>query len=782
MTVYSRRIVSCLLSILLLLPLLPVLSRAAPEEPAFRCIAGGQIILPQRIGEDWYLFLPAWADRNTLIFQAEEKPALPEGGELPEGGKTQADESMSEDGDYSSLPQEPVFRDLTVTHPPERAEDGVYTLTLGQEEEELTVRLMQSENIPALFLTSADPSEDRAWVDESKNNKAKGSAVMLDADGAVLYDGDLKQIKGRGNSTWGYEKKPYQLKLDQSADLTGCGEPSKTWVLLANYIAPSLLRNRITFDLAAELGLKFSPHSRPVDLYYDGEYRGSYLLSEKTEVGKNRVEIRDLDAAYEEANPELEDFDGLTLTESVSEAGYPFRYAAGLTDPEDLSGGYLLEVDYEDRAREEASWFSTPLGLFLTVKSPEYASEAAVNYISALWQRFEASVLAGGEDCGSFMDLTSLARCYLILELSQDNDAYLSSTYFYKPEGDSTLYAGPVWDFDSGYGLSDRNPSPTRLTAATTVLGWRLMKVPAIRQAVKAEAVTLHRLVTEILLSSDPNALGDSGLRSLVSYDREIAASRRMDRVLWPEQTEGPRQELAEFIALREPWLYATVADWPDTGTDSVTGSRFFDVTDEDWFMEPVTAVSDRGLLQGIGNDLFDPLGQMTRSMVCMVLYRLAGEPETAFTPVFSDVSTENWFASAVSWAYGQQVSEGYPDGSFRPDAFVTRQELVSMLYRYLSGEVPEDGWDLSAFADQGDVPDWALPAFGWAVDKGLVNGIPDNDGLTWLQPRDPLLRSQAAALFQRLLGMTEGAAPAAEAPAEDPAEAAADTILPDTE
>ena len=166
--------------------------------------------------------------------------------------------------------------------------------------------------------------------------------------------------------------------------------------------------------------------------------------------------------------------------------------------------------------------------------------------------------------------------------------------------------------------------------------------------------------------------------------------------------------------------------------------------------------------------------GERGLQFACARLYRLAGEPETAFTPVFSDVSTENWFASAVSWAYGQQVSEGYPDGSFRPDAFVTRQELVSMLYRYLSGEVPEDGWDLSAFADQGDVPEWALPAFGWAVDKGLVNGIPDNDGRTWLHPRDPLLRSQAAALFQRLLGMTEEAAPAAEA--------AADTILPDAE
>lgn len=771
MTNLRRRVISLMLAAILLLPCLPAVSLAAPEETAFRCLAGDCEVLPREIEGELYLFLPASADLRSLtfFFEGEELSLCEEDTVLPLESGIPADLSPLLTG---------------------RPVDGVRTLTLRQGEEDRTLRLMQSENIPALFLTSDDPEEGRAWVEENKNHKTKGSAVLLDADGTVLYDGDLKQIKGRGNSTWGYEKKPYQLKLDQAADLMGCGEPSKTWVLLANYIDSSLLRNRITFDLAAELGLEFSPHSRPVDLYYDGEYRGSYLLSEKTEVGKNRVEIRDLDAAYEDANPELEDFDGLTLTESVSEAGYPFRYAAGLTDPEDLSGGYLLELDYEDRAREEASWFSTPMGLYLTVKSPEYASEAAVNYISALWQRFETAVQAGGEDpesgmdCGSLMDLTSLARCYLILELSQDNDAYRSSTYFYKHEGDSLLYAGPVWDFDSGYGLSDLNPYPTRLTAASAALGWRMMKVPQIRQAVKAESEALHRLVTEILLSSDPAALGESGLRSLVSYDREITASRRMDRVLWPqqpEQTERPRQELADFIALREPWLYETVANWPDTGTDSVTASRFFDVTEEDWFMDPVKAVSDRGLLQGVGNDLFDPLGQMTRSMVCMVLYRLAGEPETAFAPVFSDVSPENWFASAVSWAYGQQVSDGYPDGSFRPDANVTRQELVSMLYRYLSGDVPENGWNLSAFADQGDVPDWALPAFGWAVDRGLVNGIPDNSGLTWLQPRDPLLRSQAAALFQRLLLMTEPAAPDVS-PVEEPVDSSADPVTPEAE
>ncbi len=771
MTNLRRHVIPLILAAILLLPCLPAVSFAAPENTAFRCLAGDCEVLPREIEGELYLFLPASADLRSLTFCYEGKDLALRAEEtvIPLESGIPADLSPL-------LTGEPV--------------DGVRILTLQQGKKERTLRLMQSENIPALFLTSADPSEDRAWLEETKSHKAKGSAVMLDADGNVLYDGELKQIKGRGNSTWGYEKKPYQLKLDEAADLMGCGEPSKTWVLLANYIDPSLLRNRITFDLAAELGLEFSPHSRPVDLYYDGEYRGSYLLSEKTEVGKNRVEIRDLDAAYEDANPELEDFDGLTLTEGVSEAGHPYQYAAGLTDPEDLSGGYLLEMDYEDRAREEASWFSTPLGLFLTVKSPEYASENAVKYISDLWQRFETAVQAGGEDpesgmdCGSLMDLTSLARCYLILELSQDNDAYLSSTYFYKPEGDSPLYAGPVWDFDSGYGLSDLSPSPTELTAAETVLGWRLMKIPQIRQAVKEESETLHRLVSEILLSGDPAALGESGLRPLVSYDREIAASRRMDHTLWPavqKENEISRQELADFIALRDPWLYETVSQWPDAGMYSATGSRFFDVTDEDWFAEAVYAVSERGLLRGVGNDLFDPSGQMTRSMVCMVLYRLAGEPDTEFAPIFSDVSPENWFASAVSWAYGQQVSDGYPDGSFRPDNYVTRQELVSMLYRYLSGEVPEGGWDLSAFADQEDVPDWALPAFGWAVDKGLVNGIPDDSGLIWLRPRDPLLRSQAAALLQRLPGMTEETVPD-EGPAEEPAGTPADTAQPGTE
>lgn len=413
-----------------------------------------------------------------------------------------------------------------------------------------------------------------------------------------------------------------------------------------------------------------------------------------------------------------------------------------------------------------------------------------MDYITAVWQNYEDAVSNGGvnpETGASFseyMDLPSLAKSYLLLELAQEPNAYVSSTYFYKPADSEKLYAGPLWDFDTSFGESEQVNNPHALLVGKAAIPSRLLELPAFLEEAVRQSQTLDRLVREILLDKETGTQGMI-LRSLAGYDEEILPSRRMDHVFWSdtdrENGANTTEYLARFFAKREPWLYETIACWPDPATAALAGSRFLDVTAEDWFVEPVKEVSDRGLLQGVGSGLFDPLGEMTRSMVCMVLYRLAGEPETDFAPVFSDVSAENWFSSAVSWAYAREVVAGYPDGSFRPDDTVTRQELVSMLYRYLSGEVPAGGWNLSPFADQESVPDWALPAFGWAADKGLVNGIPDEDGLTRLRPQDPLLRSQAAALLQRLLTMMAEPAPA-ESSAEAPVGPAPETNLPDAE
>ena len=178
----------------------------------------------------------------------------------------------------------------------------------------------------------------------------------------MLYEGKLSHIRGRGNSTWTYSvKKPYQIKLDKASDLMECGEPAKTWVLLGNYFDKTLLRNRIGLNLAAEMGMEYACHVRPVDLYYDGVYRGSYLLSEKIEIKTNRVEIRDLEDAFEKTNAETADLDSLPRVQGKAANGYLCQYIKGLNTPEDITGGYLLEIDFPERLPEEASWFVSGL-------------------------------------------------------------------------------------------------------------------------------------------------------------------------------------------------------------------------------------------------------------------------------------------------------------------------------------------------------------------------------------------------------------------------------------
>ena len=126
-----------------------------------------------------------------------------------------------------------------------------------------------------MFIQTASGTLDK--VHASKDNKEKGTMALVKADRSVDFDGNLKQIKGRGNSTWGFAKKPYNIKLENSSDLLGMGK-GKGWCLLANYADRSLLRNRIVYNLAEETGIPFTMDSRNIDLYINGDYMGSYLI------------------------------------------------------------------------------------------------------------------------------------------------------------------------------------------------------------------------------------------------------------------------------------------------------------------------------------------------------------------------------------------------------------------------------------------------------------------------------------------------------------------------
>lgn len=712
----------------------------------FRADGSGTDVFVQQAQEGAYLFLPACADLERLVLRFDGGPIR------VSAGDRSVDVSSGVPFDLAALfSSEP--------------EDGRYPITVsrGEGAEELTI--MRSDGVAALFLTSGDPEQGRAWVEQDKEHRAAGGGiVLLRPDGTRAYQGGLKQIKGRGHSTWSYPKRPYQLKLSEKADLMETGDPreaASTWLLLADHNDETHIHNAMMLDLAAELGLPYTAHSRAVDLYYDGEYRGSYLLCEKTEVGQGRVEIDDLEKQIQRLNPSIEDFDALPTVIVERPDGGRYQYVDGLSVPSDLSGGYLLELDMEGRATQEKSWFVTSRGNYVVCKSPEYLDAAGMGYISAFYQQFEDAVYHGGIDPDTgkrydeFVDAESLAKCYLVMELSQDGDAFLTSTYFYKPAGEEKLYAGPVWDFDYTCGLFGSQDggaqlsSPEGLTAAVNSrFTIKLLSVPDLQREVqRVYEDELYALVSDILLSGEETG---ERLRPLADYGAERTASIAMDRVLWPMSVTGSYgqalDKCRDFLAARNEWLYDEVMGW--TG-EPLPDPRFVDVPEDAWYSSAVDHVERNGLFTGVSETRFDPDGTMTRAMVVTVLHRLAGQPQPAGPGAFVDVPEGDWFSDAAAWAQEQDIAVNVSDGRFAPYQDVTREELVAMLYRYAAamgltaGEaspIPEE------YADRDEVSSWAVDAFGWAIEDGIVQGVGDGE----LAPGRAVRRCEAAAILQR--------------------------------
>lgn len=710
----------------LLCLLLVTAAGAATGEPDLRYIAsvtasGNTTISLQQVDQVNYLFLPATADLKALALEFD-------------GGSFVAAGSLGRAEVKSGVPFSVV--DLAA-----RNKSGYYSLTLTRGGETTAIRVMVSENLRSMYLTSADPAKGRSWVDSSKDNKAKnGDMVLLGADGAVIYDGTLKNIKSRGNSTWDYPKKPYQIKLSQKADLLETGEPGEaqtTWILLANYIDSTLIRNQLTYAMATEFGVPYTPHTAQVDLYYDGEYRGTYQLSEKTEVGNGRLEIHDLEADIEAANPDVEDFDALERMAAARSNTRIYQYVAGVELPEKAAGGYLLELDYKDRAMAEASWFSSLRGTYVTVKSPEYLPAAAVDYVAELYQHFEDAVYNGGIDPASgrhyteFIDLDSLARCYLILELSGDTDAFSSSTFFYKPDGEYKLYAGPLWDFDIGYGLySDPNSS----VLSDVYLVKSLLEIPSFRNRVaQLYQGELFPLVRDVILSSSVTTHSKS-LRSIRGYEADVAASKAMDTALWSTSLSGfdfPRvDDVYGYLSTHSQWLFRqfTASGWTGPEEEIPVMSPL-----EDPGVRPDTVAQQ------------SKANSVTRAMMATLLYRLAGSPTVTSGLHFSDVAANASYTDAVAWAVEMGVFQGYggaETGQFRPDDPVTRAQAVTILGR-ISKAVP---METNVFADVAR-GSWYSGYVNWAAESGIVQG----DGRGHFYPRDTITPEQLALIMGRL-------------------------------
>ncbi|MBQ7936482.1 MAG: CotH kinase family protein [Clostridia bacterium] len=317
--------------------------------------------------------------------------------------------------------------------------------------------IMKSANIGSMYITTESGSMD--YIHLEKGNEELGSMRLVNADGKEVYEGDLVSFRGRGNATWKRPKKSYQIQLAKKTDLVGEGAGiAKTWILLANYGERSLIRNTIAYDLSYDAGMTETPRSNFVDLYCNGEYMGNYQLSEKVQIGENRININDLEKATEAVNDEKLGY-YFTFGEEQALANSSKGYEIP-NNPDDITGGYLLELEMDDRYEPESSGFVTSRGQAVVIKEPEKASREQVKYISNFFQEFEDAVFAEdginpktGKRFDEYFDLTSLARKYILEEFVKNFDADKTSQFYYKPaDSESTVgFCGPVWDQDNSF-------------------------------------------------------------------------------------------------------------------------------------------------------------------------------------------------------------------------------------------------------------------------------------------------------------------------------------------
>ena len=432
---------------------------------------------------------------------------------------------------------------------------GAHTLICGDRSYSLTV--MFSANIPAVYITTQSGSLD--YIHANKKNKEPGN-IRVYENGEMTLEKEFKQIKGRGNSTWGLAKKPYNIRFDKKTSLLGMPK-AKKWTLLASYLDPQLISNHASWKLSEMLQSPVTIRSRHIDLYINGVYLGNYIICESVEIQSSRINIHDLEEDNEDANPDidLESIPAVGTGENgkVLSGAVPGskKWIPMSAEPADVTGGYLLELDYAFRYNAEASGFVTENGQCVVIKSPEYASEAEVKYISAFfeeaWQALNSptGTNAEGKHYSEYIDTDSLAAMYIVEEISKEVDCGLSSVFVYKDQGNQKLVFAPVWDFDQGngntgarfYGVRINDPNTWLANSLCNGINWSGNKVftPTVFRAAYRQESFRELVWNKWKAFTDAN-----GLQEWTSYIETLAdtllPSATMNAERWNHYSSSP--------------------------------------------------------------------------------------------------------------------------------------------------------------------------------------------------------------------------------------------------
>lgn len=340
-------------------------------------------------------------------------------------------------------------------------------------------------------------------VDEvpDKENYLKAT-ISIDGRGVVPdFTGDVS-IRGRGNTTWQKPKKPYRLKFDKKTELGGLAK-AKNFVLLANWIDPSEMRNAVAMRIGEMLSIPYTNSMVPVEVYFNDDYRGTYMLTEK--IGINGASV-DID--------------------------------------EDESVLFELDKYFDEEWRFKTPNFNLPA----MIKDPDMTDELFSEWqadFNHMEDTVDSYVLGGEDHVWDEIDIDSAVRYFMVYNLVLNCEIrYPKSVYMYKTKG-RKYHFGPLWDFDWAFGyldplqhtlVEDGDNLPGRIFFTT------LMKHPDFIKEYAHVWDEFKPRIPELFEFID-------------DYAAHINASGHRDALRWPERDEKIMADHEQSLVELKEWL-----------------------------------------------------------------------------------------------------------------------------------------------------------------------------------------------------------------------------------
>ena len=368
------------------------------------------------------------------------------------------------------------------------SEPVTYTVVASEDKTQDYIVSVTYSGLPVLFINTPNnatiPDKHSDWL-------ANTEIKLYKADWTVDVEGTTG-IRGRGNSTWNYAKKPYALKLDSKSKVLGMPK-HKRWVLLANWMDRTIMRNRISFAVAMKTGLDWTPNGEFVELILNGQHKGNYYLCEHIKVDENRVNV-----------DELED--------------------------DKTDSGYIMELDsyFDEVNRFRSQYYNLPY----MFKDPDEVNSAQFtflqNYVNTLEYALYNSTKFANREYTQYLDVDSFIDWWFVHELTGNEEPrHPKSSYMFKDKG-GKLKMGPVWDFDwETFKTKNRFLLINRSDNAQVLYYSRLFQDPQFKARAKERW----------------NAL-EAGFREIPAYieseAERIKGSESMNHKMWPITLDSP--------------------------------------------------------------------------------------------------------------------------------------------------------------------------------------------------------------------------------------------------